>query len=232
MYTHMIEENNVPMQESVDQQIPEQVEAQTEAIQEEKKPVENSQDRNWAEARKALKELRAQNEELRAYVSQMNIQKQNPQEEENISPDDWITQKNLQRELQSLRAEMRAKEADTVMDRLKSKFSDFDDVVTQENVDYLKEHDPELAASIQSLSGDPYQQGLAAYKLLKKTDYYLNRETMKEKKQIENNLNKPPSVNQVRKSGALAEANRFDRGLTPELKKQLWAEMQEARKGS
>jgi len=53
---------------------------------------------------------------------------------------------------------------------------------------------------------------------------------MKDKKKIEQNQAKPPSVNQVRKSGALAEANKFDRGLTPELRKQLWQEMQDARK--
>ena len=82
------------------------------------------------------------------------------------------------------------------------------------------------------MKDDPYQQGLAAYKLLKKTDYYLNRDAMKEQKKIQQNQTKPPSVNQVRKGGPLAEANRFDRGLTPELRKQLWQEMQDARKGA
>ena len=55
---------------------------------------------------------------------------------------------------------------------------------------------------------------------------------MKEQKKIQQNQTKPPSVNQVRKGGPLAEANRFDRGLTPELRKQLWQEMQDARKGA
>lgn len=218
------------IQEQAFQQQPDQTnnETETKHVEEQKKP-ENSQDRNWAEARKALKELRQQNEELRAYVAQMNS-KQEQNNEEEVSPDDWITQKNLQKQLESLRAEMRAKEAETVMDRLKARFSDFDDVVTQENVDYLKEHDPELAMSIQSLAHDPFQQGMAAYKLLKKTDFYLNRDIMKEKKQIEANLSKPPSVNQVRQSNPLAEANKFDRGLTPELRKQLYQEMLDARK--
>ena len=58
----------------------------------------------------------------------------------------------------------------------------------------------------------------------------MNRDTMKEKKRIADNVAKPPSVNQVRKAGALDEANKFDRGLTPELRASLLKEMNEARK--
>jgi predicted RNase H-like nuclease (RuvC/YqgF family) len=229
----MIEET-VPALDAV-QQLEEPTQNTQENISEEKVveqiPVEDKQEKNWKEARHALKELRRQNEELRAHLNQLSSKNQ-PQEEEEVAPDDWITQKKLQRELAHLRAELKAKESETVVDRLKARFNDFDDVVSPENVEYLKENDPELALSLQALKDDPYQQGLAAYKLLKKTDYYLNRDAMKEQKKIQQNQTKPPSVNQVRKGGPLAEANRFDRGLTPELRKQLWQEMQDARKGA
>jgi len=190
---------------------------------------EDPQERNWKEARRALNELRQQNEELRLHLSKMQ---QPQQQEEQTSPDDWVTEKKLQNKIQELEHKIKAKDAETVVDRLKGKYSDFDDVVSEENINYLRENDPELAISLQALASDPYAQGLAAYKMLKKTDYYLNREVMKEKKIIEANAAKPPSVNQVRKSGALAEANRFSAGLTPELKKSLLAEMAEARKNA
>lgn len=192
---------------------------------------EDAQERNWREANKSLKELRRQNEELRAHMAQLSTTKQETPEEQS-SDDDWMTHKKFKKEMQELKNQLKAKEAETVVDRLKGKFTDFDDVVSPENVEYLKENDPELALSLQALRDDPYQQGLAAYKMLKKTDYYLNKETMKEKKKAEENQAKPPSVNQVRKGGALSEANKFDRGLTPELKAALLKEMNEARKGA
>ena len=84
--------------------------------------------------------------------------------------------------------------------------------------------------SLQALQGDPYQQGLAAYKMLKRTDFYMQKQQEADKKRVQDNTSKPMSVQSVRKSGALADANRFANGLTPDLKKALQQEMAEARK--
>ena len=203
-----------------------------EAVQENKPEQESPQDRNWKEARRAIKELARRNEELQAQLSQVAQTKQEPHDES--SPDDWVTEKKLEQKLQKrlneLESKIKAKEAETVVDRLKMRYSDFDDVVRHENVDYLKENEPEIALLIADSKYDTYRQGELAYKMLKKTDYYMNRDTMKEKKRIADNVAKPPSVNQVRKAGALDEANKFDRGLTPELRASLLKEMNEARK--
>lgn len=229
-------DETVPALEQLDtnnvEQVQEADQHENEQTQVEQKPevkYETPQDRNWREANRVLKELRAQNEELRQQIQQIHS-KSHQSEEEESNPDDWVTEKKLMRRLTEMEQKLKAREAETVMDRLKARFNDFDDVVSPENIEYLKENDPELAISLQALKDDPYQQGLAAYKMLKKTDYYLNRDAMKEKKRIEQNLNKPVSSNAVRKpnNGPLGEANRFDRGLTPELRKQLLDEMQSA----
>lgn len=229
---HATEENDVnqdlvsPEQQEVD------VSEQVEQTQYPPVPEEDPQERNWREARQALKELRRQNEELRQHLTQLNQPKAEENPEEELAEDDWVTVKGLKKTISQLEEKFQKRESETVIDRLRGKYSDFDDVVSEENIAYLKQNDPELAESIEHLRNDPYRQGIAAYKLLKKTDYYLDRQSMQDKAKAVENGKKPVSVNAVKKGGALSEANKFDRGLTPELRKQLWQEMQQARKGS
>lgn len=217
------------------EQVAESAHDQTE-VQEQPQRVETKQespqDRNWREASRALKELRAQNEELRQQLEQLHTRTQQSPEEES-APDDWVTNKRLEKRFRDMEEKIKAREAELVMDRLKARYNDFDDVVTPENIEYLRENDPELAMSLQALKDDPFQQGIAAYKMLKKTEYYQNRDAMKEKKRIDENMNKPVSQNAIRKTTSpLNEANRFDRGLTPELRRQLYQEMVDAAKKS
>lgn len=193
-------------------------------------PVEDPQERNWREIRQSLKELKRENQYLRQQVESSQQRPVSQEEPEDDEP--YVTPKKLNKQLSDFEQRLKMKEAETVEDRLRSKYNDYDDVVSVENVEYLKQNDPELALSIQALAGDPYKQASAAYKLLKKTDYYMNKNTMQDKAKIADNSKKPMSVQAVRKQGALGEANRFANGLTPELKKALFAEMQAARKGA
>jgi len=209
------------------------VSQQVEETQQQDAPQEDPQERNWREARQALKELRRQNDELRQQIGQMQSPKvDDSDEEESTDKDEWVTEGRLHKKLSALEQKIKQREAETVIDRLRGKYADFDDVVSEENIAYLKQHDPELAEGIAALKHDPYRQGLAAYKTLKRTDYFMNRQSVADKAKVAENSKKPVSVQAVRKAGALAEANRFDRGLTPELRKTLWQEMQEARKGA
>lgn len=224
------QENDVN-QDIVSPEVPEaDVSEQVEQTQEPVSPrEEDPQEKNWREARQALKELRRQNEELRQHITQLSQPKEEDPEEE-LAEDDWVTVKGLKKTISDLEERFHKRESENVIERLRGKYSDFDDVVSEENIAYLKQHDPELAESIEHLKHDPYRQGIAAYKMLKKTDYYLNRNSMQDKAKAIENGKKPVSVNAVKKAGALSEANKFDRGLTPELRKQLWQEMQEVRK--
>lgn len=191
---------------------------------------ESAQDKNWREIRQSLKELRRENQYLRQQVE--SSQRQPVAQEEPEDDEPYVTPKRLNNRLSDLERRLKAKEADSVEDRLRARFSDYDDVVSVENVEYLKQNDPELALSIQALAEDPYRQACAAYKILKRTDYQMNKSSMQDKAKIVDNSKKPMSVQAVRKQGALADANRFASGLTPELKNALFKEMQQARKGA
>ncbi len=57
------------------------------------------------------------------------------------------------------------------------------------------------------------------------------KEPLREKQKAIANSQKPVSVNAVTKSSAIGNAHMFENGLTPELKKSLWDEMERARKG-
>jgi len=214
-----------------------QVEAETpqgpvsdEPVQEHAQEVsqENSQEKNWREIRAALKELKRENQLLREQA--LSPKKETAPVEDEDDDEPYVTPKRLNKKLQELERQLKQKDAEGVEDRLRAKFPDYDEVLTVENVEYMQQHDPELVLSIQRMSDDPYKQALAAYKLLKKTDYHMNKGTMQEKQKAEDNSKRPVSVQAVRKQGALAEANRFSNGLTSELKKALYREMQDCRK--
>lgn len=192
------------------------------------KPAEDSQEKNWREIRQTLKELRRENQLLR---QKLDTPKELPSQDHD-DDEPYVTPQRFKKHIEDLERKLKAKDAESSEDRVRAKYNDYDDVVTEENIEYLKRNDPELAQSIQALSEDPYKQALAAYKVLKKTDYYMNAQTRKDQQKIDENSKKPVSVQAVRKQGVLAEANRFANGLTPDLKKALWKEMQEARKGA
>lgn len=201
----------------------------------ERVPVEDPQERNWKAARLKLEEqaraMQAMQQELLALRERSH---KAPEPEEN-EEDFTDTEKRLYREIKTLKNEVskaKTRESDTVVDRLRSKYPDFDTVMDPENINFLKTNNPALAKALVSLKDDPYEQGLAAYDALRTTSWYQGQKHMEEKTKIEQNVKKPLSVQAVRKQGALSEANRFANGLTPELKKALIKEMAEARKGS
>jgi hypothetical protein len=219
-----------PEQSEVHEQ--EVVAQEQQEVQEETPKEDDPQERNWREARQALKELKRQNEYLKQKIEETQRHQLTKQQQEDLlAEDDFVQAKHLNKRLAELERKLQQKEQETVVDRLKIRCPDFEDVVTEENINYLKQNDPELAMSLQALQHDPFAQGMAAYKILKKTDYYQNKAIMQEKAKTQENAKKPVSVNAVRKQqGALAEANKFANGLTPDLKKSLWQEMQESRK--
>jgi hypothetical protein len=56
------------------------------------------------------------------------------------------------------------------------------------------------------------------------------KESAENKENLEKNMAKPRSVSSLGTQGALSQAHAFERGLTPELKKQLLQEMVSASK--
>lgn len=194
---------------------------------------ESAQERNWREMRRAMQELKRQNEELRsAFTSRQSEQPQS--RETPLDEDDFVRGAHLKRSVQTLEHRLREQETKAAMADVRSKHPDYDEVVSEENVEWLKQNKPHLARSISSLQEDPYQMALAAYDVLKGTggDMTSQKKSQYNQKRLAENASRPASVHAPGKQGggALSEANRFANGLTDDLKKSLLQEMREASK--
>jgi hypothetical protein len=118
------------------------------------------------------------------------------------------------------------------MTRLKSQYSDFDKVVSEDNVKMLKDLYPEIAQTLISNS-DIYSKGVSAYTLLKNLGIHKDIISSEEKDAVERNKSKPrplTSISPQQGDSPLSRANVFANGLTEDLKIQLRKEMEEARR--
>lgn len=210
-------------------------EAESQDVQKPTHPIEDVQDKNWRAARFKMEEQSHQinllQNELESLRRSHLPKVQDPEEEEYLTDSERKLSQKI-KNLESVVKQNQMKEQDYVIDRLKSKYADFDEVMNPDNITYLRQNNPALAKALVSLKDDPYEQGLAAYDALRNTEWYRNKNTMQDKERIDQNIKKPLSVQAVRKQGALSDANRFSNGLTPELKKALQQEMAQARKGA
>jgi len=144
--------------------------------------------------------------------------------------------KKLQQEIKKLRQESEVNKQQSQVTqtevRLKSQYSDFDKVVSADNIAALRESYPELAASINA-NNDLYSKAVSAYTMIKKLGIHQEQVYAPEKARIAQNAAKPkPSatIAPQKSDSPLSQANAFANGLTPELQKQLWSEMNSLRK--
>lgn len=207
-----------------------------ESAQEKKR--RNDAEYNWAEARRKMQELEKQNRELQEQFQKQNQPKPAKEEDEldKLGDDDIVTKAQAKKMAAKMAREIaneviKQREVATVDERLQMKFPDFGEVVSRENIELLKQTEPELAMSLMH-NPDPFAQGAAAYKLIKKLGIGGSMPNPEKEKAIKN-AQKPVSVNAVtRSNSAIGNAHMFENGLTPQLKAQLWKEMEEARKRS
>lgn len=111
--------------------------------------------------------------------------------------------------------------------RLRSKYNDFDKVMTLDNIKTFSAAYPELAESINS-SADLYSKAVSAYTLIKRFGIYDDQPYEAEKNKAIVNTAKPrplTSIGAQQGDSPLSRANAFANGLTEELKKQLREEM-------
>lgn len=140
-----------------------------------------------------------------------------------------LKQRELVAQLQKSQA--RTDEA-TLETRLKVQYSDFEKVVTRENIEALNEQYPQIAMALRD-TPDAYNKAVSAYTVIKqfgihKEDVYAN-----DRAQALINSKKPrplTSVSPQQGDSPMSKANAFANGLTDELKEQLRREMREARK--
>jgi len=193
---------------------------------------QNDKDYNFAQLRKGKEQLEKQVQELQSHVNSLD-QKSNQraiqEEDDGIDDEDIIEGRHLKKvnqELKALREQLNKEQSLAVQDRLNMKFSDFDKVVSKENVEKLKMTEPELYTSIVS-SPDLFSKGVSAYKTLKALGI-VAEDFSSEKETVQSNHKKPISTQAIKGQGALSDGNVFARGLTPELRDQLRKEMNEA----
>lgn len=192
----------------------------------------SDKDINFNKLRDSKERLERENRELRQAMERSAQPKQPVVQEDEIGIDDddlveGKVVKKLYKEINNLKKTYEQSKLAEVPDRLKAKFQDFDQVVTQENIDKLKETEPELYNSITS-GNDLYTKSVSAYKTIKSLGFVESSSYDAQKEQVQKNHGRPISAQAIRGQGALSEANIFARGLTPELKDKLQKEMESA----
>lgn len=188
-----------------------------------------SKEDNFVRLRETKQQLERENRELKQALLRSS-KAEETEDNLSIEDDDLVdgrVVKKLYSEIKTLRKSYEQEKLSSIPDRLRSKFSDFDQVVTQENIEKLKNNEPELYSSITSGS-DLYAKGVAAYKTLKSLGLVEKDPYEEEKRIVKQNHSKPVSVQAIKGQSALSDANIFAKGLTPDLKKHLQEEMEQA----
>ena len=165
----------------------------------------DAQERNWRAMRQRQKEMEWENQKLKEQ-NEWYAQKQAPQvvqeeEEEEISDEEYVsaggvkgiarkTVRPLEKKIQDLEAKFAQQEQTKMVNSLRTKFTDFDDVVNVETLELLEKNEPEHAATIAEFK-DPYKMGIQSYKYIKAlglVDKLPNSRRVKEvEKKIEQN---------------------------------------------
>lgn len=196
------------------------------------------------EEKERLEKEREQDRQMMMALQQELMKRQEaqapaqPQEEEfQYSGDDWITYEQFDK-LSAKKAqeaavkaveEYRQKQSQKELpERLRSRYNDFDDVVSESNIEKLKTLEPEIAKALSQIK-DQESQAVAAYKYIKSL-VPQSENNDASRKQMDKRSAMPKSPNSVAGQSALSQAAAFENGLTSDLKQQLYREMVEASK--
>ena len=220
-------------------------------VAEQPRPQEAPKENNLRIMRERAEAAERRNLELERMI-QMNMN-QNQQstkiqlvEEDDdfgISDDSYIEGKHLKKYVKTLKQELKAtkKQFEEMHQsnamanaeiRLKSQFSDFDAVVSPENVERLKTLKPALYRSIMANS-DIYDRGYTAYELIKNSSMIAESYPEQDRK-IEENRARPRSSSTAAPQVAetpLSRVGDYDRRiLTKQRKEEILRNMEEAKR--
>jgi hypothetical protein len=191
---------------------------------------------NFRRLKEKNQELERKLQEMEAYLKK--DEKQETPEEEYDLKDDDITEgkhyKALKKQVRGLNEailkERQERDKIAAEARLRAEYPDIFKVVTKENMEELARKKPEVARAILT-STDQYAQYATAYDLIKTYGIGDQDPYAEDKARAQRNLAKPKSAATVfprQGESPLAEADRFSRGMTPELQQQLLKEMEES----
>lgn len=172
-------------------------------VQAESQAREEAKERDWRAVRQRQKEMEYQLRQKDEVIERMlRAQPQQPIQkvEDPEIPDDepivagmakGIAKKTIQpleRKIQDLELKLARQEQDKQFSSLRSKYSDFDDVVNVETLELLEKQEPELAASIAKL--DQYTMALQSYKYIKALNLVANVPEARRSKEVINKMEK------------------------------------------
>lgn len=236
-----MEEINV-QQEQIDtiQQTPEVAEAP--APQMTSSPDEDqSQQKHFARLREAKERAEYERDEAIRYIQRMQTQNtdQHPStDEKDLAPDDltekWYVDKRIKNLENQIKQYEQYTQSNVAEARIRSQYNDFDQVVTPETIEILRNTYPEVAQTLHA-TPDLYSKAVSTYNIIKKFGISRshNPQAEYEKQLAQRNASKPRSTNSVSPQQGetpLNKANEWANGiLTQERKSQLYKEMMEAK---
>lgn len=226
------EKGDVNVQEAVQPEKSESTGAQPEVATKSEESSADTKEYNWRKREETYEKKEQQYQrriwELEEKEKQKAALKQDDELAE-LQEDDLITagqhKKLFQKDARAIfQEEFRKAEQAKQPLVAKQKYSDFENIVTPENIEKLKKEDPELEKLIM-LSNNPYER---TYKEIKRSDFYRSTQVNKESEEkIAENSKKPVSSNSFGKSRPLSYANDYAKGDVS-----LNEEMQKFRGGS
>jgi hypothetical protein len=192
-----------------------------------KEPSRGSQEYNFREMRKVLEQQQQEIRELKETRYSQNSPNQETEEDslQGLRKDDFLTVAQAEKlALRKAEELLQQREIDKQEEVERYRHSDYDSVVTSENVQKLIEDDQDLKAALRS-APNPYS---TAYKLIKKSSFYTHKEEAEKRKSMEaekliKNSTKPQSSNSVQ-SRPIAEASGFA-AMTKAQREELSREM-------
>lgn len=155
------------------------------------------------------------------------------EEDFTIADDDFLEGKHyrslenrLKKQEAALNKYRQQSESTTIETKLRSQYSDFDKVVTPENIEALRTSQPELAETIGS-GTNLYSSAVSAYKIIKQLGIYVEDNYKTDRDLAQQNSLKPKplqSVSPQKGASPLEQANAFGQGrvLTQDAKKQIY----------
>lgn len=204
----------------------EATESQPQAPDEPKKPEEGSKEYNWRRMEQKMQELERKNQELTQVVQEKAAppKEEAPDELAQLQNDDLTTVDQVnklaeKRARQIVSEELSKREREALPAQVKGQYEDYDQVVTNENIEKLVQERPAWETTIRN-DPNPFE---AAYCLIKQSKFYrAKNENKQTEERIADNSQKPVSSNTIGKQGPLTQANAF----ATQSKDDLWAEMQ------
>lgn len=197
-----LENNNTMIEEQKQEQIPTQSEVAQEETQEQInwrkfRQQREEEAKRAREAEELAAKRAAEAEALKAALDAvLNKPTQNHVQYETDEDEETIFRKRVERllaEKQEVERRQREEEERKQLPvKLQQTYGDFQAVCTQENLDYLEYHYPEVAAGLQYMP-DSFDKWSTVYKAVKR--FVPNTNGQKAMQKVEQNLSKPQSVN-------------------------------------